>query len=42
MKKVGLECQLLLKEDHPRDPIDKFVAFLLGKFGMTAPQQREK
>ncbi len=42
MKKAGLECQLLLKEDHPGDPIDKFVAFFLGKFGMTAPQQREK
>jgi acetyl esterase len=42
MKKAGLECQLLLKEDHPREPTDKFVAFFLGKFDMISPQQQKK
>ncbi|MFP6874346.1 MAG: alpha/beta hydrolase fold domain-containing protein [Verrucomicrobiales bacterium] len=42
MKKAGLECQLLLKEDYPREPIDRFVAFFLGKFGMTSRQRRKE
>jgi hypothetical protein len=32
MKEKGLECHLLFKEDHPREPTDQFVAFFLEKF----------
>ena len=38
MKKAGLECQLLLREDHPREPIDKFVTFFVEKLGMDSPE----
>lgn len=38
MKKAGLECHLLLKEDHPREPIDKFVTFFVEKLGMDSPE----
>jgi hypothetical protein len=40
MDEIGLECRLLLKEDHPRDPTDKFVAFFLEKFGKTPSDGR--
>ncbi len=33
MKKAGLECELLLREDHPREPIDKFISFFVEKLG---------
>ena len=32
MDEIGLECRLLLKEDHPREPTDLFVSFFLEKF----------
>ena len=39
MEETGLECELLLKEDHPREPTDKYVAFFLEKFGMTSSER---
>jgi len=38
MKKAGLECELLLKEEHPREPIDKFVTFFVEKLSMDSPE----
>ncbi len=39
MDEIGLECQLLLKEEHPRQPTDKFVEFFLEKFGEKASEK---